>query len=494
MRVPLIQLSNGAEKITTLASNGNLYMTGWEKPGNMGGISLFQGVYSNGVEPNLSPGLNGTVTIDITNIPNFTATTSNAFTTTNTISPSNNYTSLTNPIYYNGNYVIASTTIQSPSGNQIANGVYVSSTGLSWTRIANVPLESANAVGAIYLMSTNGSNVVMADTDSAYISSGNLTSWANTGTNPLAGSHVLNTENIIYSNNVFLITYQYDTGNFNYAIGGSASSDGGNNWSTASLIKNGASSIFNFVTVSNNNFVVAAYGGNAAAGGGANNKVIAYSSDGISWNYNNVPNYYANSDTTNGFPYINQLWAGNSTLGAIVIDRNGSNTSQTIIRKAISSDLGNSWSSANMTANDTAALYNSNVFVGKNIIQYQSGYTAGDDRLLSLHKSNSNANSTTIVVYTSNNSVDFTFAGNLTVANSVRTDSSLWTGVNGKLIISNNFWYTNVVSNIQHAVANIPAIATFYSNGSYNSVVQDSTYQSLGGTQNANTTLFIKTQ
>ena len=76
----------------------------------------------------------------------------------------------------------------------------------------------------------------------------------------------------------------------------------------------------------------------------------------------------------------------------------------------------------------------------------------------------------------------------------MRTDSSLWTGVNGKLIISNNFWYTNVVSNIQHAVANIPAIATFYSNGSYNSVVQDSTYQSLGGTQNANTTLFIKTQ
>ena len=63
-RVPVIQLSNGAEKITTLATNGNLYLTGWDSPGNMAIPSLFYGNILN-APTTLTPGVSGgTITVD----------------------------------------------------------------------------------------------------------------------------------------------------------------------------------------------------------------------------------------------------------------------------------------------------------------------------------------------------------------------------------------------------------------------------------------------
>lgn len=510
-RVPLIQLSNGAEKITTLATNGNLYMTGWDSPGNMVIPSLF---YGNILNPNttLTPGVSGgTITVDGEWPANLSFTTGNLATGY----VSNSSLIIRPPVIgTNGNYYIRAT-----NGNANSNiGFMTSNNGSSWTVTGNgnVTLTSGNAN---YTLGSYYGNMLYVD-DSFYIfpdaaqgniqppvaSSSDLFTWTVRGNMfvgnaaPANASYQSFVPDIIYANNKMLamIDANYRFNNSTPQLVAVVSSDNGNTWTSSAnimRISNASQGVNTVVNFNSGNYVAITEG--RSSNTDPYPARYSYSNDGLTWSSANLPKVFANSFYANNsipFPYVFNIFQNQNTDTLIVYawDRNASNTSEYQLYTTSTSDGGNSWTTSNWTYNEAvwgrSAIFNT---VGNIVL---TAYNREQ-----VNTANSLGN-TIQLLQSLDGGYSFSNVANITAPNSVGTTNSIYDAGAGRIILlSNNASYysfdtnSTVYSSEFSSTTTIPTIVTYDSNGDFYDDVGTGNYQSLGSNFGSSMTMIIKT-
>jgi len=518
MRVPLIQLSNGAEKITTLASNGNLYMTGWDSPGNMVTPSLFYGNILNPANT-LTPGVaGGTMTVDGLWPANLSFTTGNLATGF----VSNNNQNILKPVIgNNGNYYI-----KSYNGNSNSNiGFMTSNNGSSWTVTGNANVTISVGfydfkVGAsfnndmlyvgnyFYIFPTTAQGSPGFPAPAA--SSPDLTTWTANGNIFVGNAAPANAfyqsflNDVIYANNKFvgIVNANYRFNNSSPRLVSVVSSDNANTWNdSANIFAMSANTSDPVLSLTpkvfyNGGNYVAVSGGFGTSYGSLPPR-YAYSNDGINWTSANVPKIFANSriTTTTYYPQIYNVLQNDNTNTLIIYgyDINGSNTAQQTFYTASTTDGGNSWTTSNYSGNTNPIVYGSSIFstVGNLVLsavnRQQSNISNGLGNTIQLFKSEDDGFS-------------FSFVSNITAATSISTRNSIYDQAKGRiLLVGNNasyFEYSNsstVYSSQFSSTTTIPTIVMYDSNGDFYDDVSAGTYQSLGSSFGSSMTMIIKT-